>query len=126
MEKGGDTPKGDADTPEHLAELGIRRGYPVTTDEKIDYGHYDLLHHFSILFARSGHPLPYPEIRQAICRLTLLIDYTAYDQQHRKDWPGVLFGFLSGDAIEYVKTIGRFIGGDDKDHEALPISEEGS
>jgi glycosyltransferase involved in cell wall biosynthesis len=99
-------------TARHLGELGIDVDIRLT-DEKIDYSHYDLLHFFNIIrpadilchIRRSGRPFVVS---------TLLIDYTAYDQQHRKGLAGMLFGFLSGDAIEYVKTIGRFIGGNDK------------
>jgi glycosyltransferase involved in cell wall biosynthesis len=43
---------------------------------------------------------------------TILVDYSEYDKNHRRGI-GMLFRYLSGDSIEYLKTIARWLLGRD-------------
>jgi glycosyltransferase involved in cell wall biosynthesis len=109
--KGGDTLQVQQ-TARHLIALGIRVDIRLT-HEKIDYGRYDLLHFFNIIrpadmlyhIRRSGKPFVVS---------TLLIDYSGYDKQYRRGLPGFICRLLSADAIEYLKTMGRYLQGRDK------------
>jgi glycosyltransferase involved in cell wall biosynthesis len=99
-------------TARHLRKLGIRVDVKLT-HEKIDYERYDLLHFFNII--RPADMLCH--IRKAgkpFVVSTLLVDYSGYDKHFRKGIAGVLFRVLRPDAIEYFKTIARFILGKDK------------
>ncbi|MBS1526326.1 MAG: glycosyltransferase family 4 protein [Bacteroidetes bacterium] len=44
---------------------------------------------------------------------TILCDYSEYDKYHRKG-AGALFSYLSADRIEYLKTLARWVNGNDK------------
>lgn len=109
--KGGDTFQ-VLQTARHLGELGIRVDIRLT-HEKIDYARYDLLHFFNIIrpadmlyhIRKSGKPFVVS---------TLLIDYSGYDKQYRKGFTGLICRLLSADAIEYLKTMGRYLQGRDK------------
>ncbi len=109
--KGGDTFQ-VMQTARHLEELGI--GVDIRlTDEKIDYERYDLLHFFNII--RPADILFHTrKARKPFVVSTMLIDYSGYDKHHRKGIAGMLFKSLSSDAIEYLKTIARFLRGKDK------------
>lgn len=83
------------------------------TNEVIDYNNYDLLHFFNI--TRPADILFH--IRKAVIPFvvsTILINYSEYDKYYRKGLPGILFRYLSSDAIEYFKVISRWILGKDK------------
>ena len=107
---GGDTIQ-ITQTARHIADLGVAVDIKLT-DESINYADYDLLHCFNIIrpadilyhVKKSGKPFLIS---------TILIDYSAYDKHHRKGI-GRLFCYLNIDAIEYVKTIARWILGKDK------------
>lgn len=109
--KGGDTFQ-VLQTARHLAELGIKVDIRLT-HEKIDYERYDLLHFFNIIrpadmlyhIRKSGKPFVVS---------TLLIDYSGYDKQYRRGISGFICRMLSADAIEYLKTMGRYLQGRDK------------
>jgi glycosyltransferase involved in cell wall biosynthesis len=83
------------------------------TNEAINYGSYDLLHFFNI--TRPADILYH--IKKTMVPFvvsTILINYSEYDKFHRKGLPGLLFRYLSSDAIEYFKVIFRWILGRDK------------
>ena len=109
--KGGDTFQ-VLQTARHLEELGIQVDIRLA-DEKIDYDRYDLLHFFNII--RPADILFH--IRQSQTPFvvsTLLIDYSGYDRTYRKGIAGWIFKMLPADAIEYLKTLGRYVLGRDK------------
>lgn len=107
---GGDTFQ-VAETARHLEKLGIRVDI-LLTDAVIDYEEYDLLHFFNLIrpadilcHIRSGRPFVVS---------TLLVDYSGYDRYHRKGLSGWVCRLLSPGAIEYCKTIARYVLGKDK------------
>ena len=109
--KGGDTIQ-VLQTAAHLASYHIVADIKLT-DEKIDYTQYALLHFFNI--TRPADILYH--IRKSAKPFfvsTILIDYSEYDKHHRKGIAGKLFRFLNADAIEYCKTISRWLLGRDK------------
>jgi glycosyltransferase involved in cell wall biosynthesis len=83
------------------------------TDEKIHYHEYDLLHFFNltrpadILFHIKKSKTPFVVT-------PLLIDYSEFDQQYRRGISGKIFHYLSSGQIEYLKSIARFIKGQEK------------
>lgn len=109
--RGGDTVQ-VSETAKHLSALGVEVDIRLT-NECIDYEKYDLLHFFNItrpadiLFhiKKSGKPYAVS---------TILVDYSDYDKFHRKGIAGLLFRFFSADAIEYIKTVGRWLRGRDR------------
>jgi glycosyltransferase involved in cell wall biosynthesis len=109
--RGGDTFQ-VMQTARHLDKLGVGVDIKLTHEE-IDYDKYDLLHFFNIVrpadilihVRRSGKPYVVS---------TLLIDYSVYDKHYRKGLSGMICRFLSADAIEYLKTMARFVLGKDK------------
>ena len=109
--KGGDTIQ-VLQTAAHLASHHIHADIKLT-NEKIDYAQYDLLHFFNI--TRPADILHHIRIAgKPFFVSTILIDYSEYDKYHRKGIAGKLFRFLHADAIEYLKTISRWILGRDK------------
>jgi glycosyltransferase involved in cell wall biosynthesis len=83
------------------------------TDEAINYNNYNLLHFFNI--TRPADILYHiKKARIPFVVSTILINYGEYDKFHRKGFPGMLFRYLSSDAIEYLKAISRWILGRDK------------
>jgi glycosyltransferase involved in cell wall biosynthesis len=83
------------------------------TDESIIYSNYSLLHFFNItrpadiLFHIKKISIPFVVS-------TILTDYSEYDKYHRGGLPGLIFRYMSADAIEYIKAISRWISGRDK------------
>src|SRR5687767_6217213 len=109
--KGGDTIQ-MLETARHLEMLNISIDIKLA-HEKIDYRQYDLLHFFNIIRpADILHHLY--KTTQPFVVSPILVDYSEYDRHHRKGVAGVLFRLLSPDAIEYLKTIARWIKGKDK------------
>ena len=102
-------------TARHLNLLGI--GVDVKlANEDIDYGRYDLLHFFNII--RPADILYHSEkSAKPYVISTILVDYSEYDKHHRKGI-GALFSFLPTDAIEYFKTVARWLLG--RDHLSSP------
>jgi glycosyltransferase involved in cell wall biosynthesis len=99
-------------TAKQLRELGISVDIKLT-HEKINYAAYDLLHFFNI--TRPADILSHTQkTDKPFVVSTILIDYSAYDNQHRKGVAGFFLRFLSKDNLEYVKTVARFLKGQDK------------
>jgi glycosyltransferase involved in cell wall biosynthesis len=109
--RGGDTLQ-VTETARHLSQLGIEVDIKLT-HEPIDYSKYDLLHFFNIIrpadilchVRKSGKPFAVT---------TLLIDYSGYDQHHRKGLYGFIGRLLPSGATEYWKTLARYLLGRDK------------
>ncbi|HEV3225025.1 MAG TPA: glycosyltransferase family 4 protein [Puia sp.] len=109
--RGGDTIQA-IQTARQLGREGISVDIRLT-NEIINYGNYSLLHFFNI--ARPADILYH--IRKSNLPFvvsTILINYSEYDKYHRKGLAGMLFRFLSGNAIEYIKVITRWLSGNDK------------
>jgi glycosyltransferase involved in cell wall biosynthesis len=108
--KGGDTFQ-VAQTARHLEKLGITVDI-LLTHEAIDYDKYDLLHFFNII--RPADILCHIRPGKPFVVSTLLVDYSGYDKHHRKGLIGKICRLLSPGAIEYCKTIVRYLLGKDK------------
>jgi len=83
------------------------------TNERINYNNYSLLHFFNITRpADILHHIKKTNLPFVIS--TILTNYSEYDKYHRKGFTGLLFRYLSGDTIEYLKVISRWLLGKDK------------
>jgi glycosyltransferase involved in cell wall biosynthesis len=106
---GGDTVQ-VVQTARHLTQMGIKAEIKLS-NENIQYKDYDLLHFFNltrpadILYHSQKAAIPY-------VISTILCNYGEYDKYHRKG-AGRLLRYLSTDAIEYIKSIARYLLGRD-------------
>lgn len=108
--KGGDTFQ-LINTARELKQLGIDVDIKLT-NQQVNYEQYDLLHFFNIVrpadivchINRSKKPYVVSPN---------LVNYYEYDQLYRKGIAGSLFRFLPKNSIEYVKTIARWLQGND-------------
>jgi glycosyltransferase involved in cell wall biosynthesis len=83
------------------------------TNEIINYSNYSLLHFFNV--TRPADILHHiKKINIPFVVSTIMINYSEYDKYHRKGFSGMLFRYLPGDTIEYIKAISRWIFGKDK------------
>src|SRR5215831_4504406 len=108
--KGGDTYQ-VIRTAEALGKKGIIADIKLTTDD-IEYQDYDLLHFFNIIrpsdilyHIRKSH--------KPFVVSPLLVDYFEFEKYHRKGISGTIFRYLGRDAIEYMKTLARWLLGRD-------------
>ncbi len=109
--KGGDSMQ-ITEMANHLNQLGVDTDVRLT-NEKIDYEKYDLLHFFNI--TRPADILYHlKKTKKPFAVSTILIDYSEYDKQYRKGFAGIVLRLFSRDNIEYIKTIGRLLRGNDK------------
>jgi glycosyltransferase involved in cell wall biosynthesis len=101
---GGDTIQ-ITETAKHLRELNIEVKISLS-HEKINYKEFDLLHFFNlirpadILYHVKRSKIPY-------VISPILVDYSEYDQYHRKGLSGWILKTFS--SPEYIKTISRWI-----------------
>jgi glycosyltransferase involved in cell wall biosynthesis len=108
--KGGDTFQ-LINTARELKLLGIDVDIKLT-NQPVQYEQYDLLHFFNIVrpadivchINRSGKPFVVSPN---------LVNYYEFDQTYRKGVAGFLFRCLPQYSIEYVKTIARWVQGND-------------
>ncbi|MDB5199355.1 MAG: glycosyltransferase family 4 protein [Chitinophagaceae bacterium] len=108
--KGGDTVQ-VLETAKHLAAIGVTADIKLT-DEAIDYNRYDLIHFFNI--TRPADILYHlKKSKKPFVVSPILIDYSEYDKHYRKGIAGVLFRWLPADSIEYLKTLARWLRGND-------------
>lgn len=99
-------------TARHLRDLGVIADIHLT-DQPINYDEYELLHFFNIIrpadilyhIQKSNKPFVVSPI---------LVDYSEYDRHLRKGMAGMIFRYLSPGAIEYLKTIARWMRRKDK------------
>jgi len=107
---GGDTIQ-VMETCRGLNELGVNAEIKLSSDA-INYEAYNLLHFFNLV--RPADILYHSrKARKPYIVSTILVDYSEYDKNHRKGLSSV-FNYLSGDSIEYLKTIARCILGRDR------------
>ncbi len=109
--RGGDTIQVEQ-TASHLRMLGVVVDI-ILSHEKIDYSQYQLFHFFNII--RPADILYHlKRINTQFVVSTILVDYSEYDKFNRTGLSGVLFSALSGNHIEYFKTVARWILGQDR------------
>ncbi|MBL7733026.1 MAG: glycosyltransferase family 4 protein [Chitinophagaceae bacterium] len=107
---GGDTVQ-VRETARQLEASGVRVDV-LAANEKILYSRYDLLHLFNII--RPADLLLHAKRCNIPYVVTpILVDYSEYDKRFRKGLSGRVFRLLSPSAIEYVKTLGRWLTGND-------------
>ena len=109
--RGGDTVQ-VLETSRYMKELNVKADIRLT-HEKINYKDYDLLHFFNLI--RPADILPHIQSSGKPYAVTpILIDYSEYDKQYREGISGKLFSLFSGHQIEYIKTISRWMKGQEK------------
>lgn len=94
-------------TAKYLGKLGVEVDIKSCRN-KIHYDKYDLIHIFNIIrpadtlshILKSGKPYVIS---------TIFLDYEDFEKSQRKGLLKLLNLFLSKDAIEYLKTIGRYL-----------------
>jgi glycosyltransferase involved in cell wall biosynthesis len=90
-------------------------GYTVTihlANETIDYEQYTLIHFFNIT-RPADILLHIRKSRKPYVISPIYVDYGEFDKKYRKSKVRLLLHFLPKDAIEYFKTIARWIRGND-------------
>ncbi|QHT68844.1 glycosyltransferase family 4 protein [Rhodocytophaga rosea] len=103
---GGDTVQIDS-TAKYLRKLNVHVDIKMA-NEQIKYSTYDLLHFFNII--RPADILWHVKAsKKPYVISTIFVDYSEYDQYHRKDTLGYVSKFLPADLIEYAKVIARMI-----------------
>jgi len=108
---GGDTIQ-IAQTAQHMIAAGIEIDIKLT-DAYINYDQYDLLHFFNI--TRPADMLYHiKKSKKPFVVSSIFIDYSEYDQFHRKGVSGFLFRLLPVDTIEYCKAVAKWVLGKDK------------
>jgi glycosyltransferase involved in cell wall biosynthesis len=108
--RGGDTVQ-VMQTASYLRALGVVVDVKLA-NEPIDYGQYSLLHFFNII--RPADILYHiNNAKKPYVVSTIFVDYSEYEKQQRKGVAGFVFGFISADGIEYLKTIARKLLGRD-------------
>lgn len=79
----------------------------------IDEQAFDLIHFFNI--TRPADILPHLQrIKKPYVVSPVYIDYSEYDKHHRKGLSGLLLQPFSSTRIEYIKTLGRAVKGNDR------------
>lgn len=109
--RGGDTIQVEQ-TAMALSHYGVDAEIRMA-DEKIDYSKYDLLHFFNLVrpsdilkhVKKSGKPYVVSPV---------FVNYSVFDKNHRKGISGRLFRVLSPGMNEYLKTVLRWIRGNDE------------
>lgn len=100
------------ETARQLRNLGVDVSV-IPTHSTIDYNDFDLLHFFDI--PRPANILHHVKRSNKPFVITpILIDYSEYDQQHRKGISGAIFRYFRPAANEYIKTVSRWLLGKDR------------
>lgn len=108
---GGDTVQ-ISETARQLNQMGVNARVCLSYSQ-INEQETDLLHFFNI--TRPADILPHLQrIRKPYVVSPVYIDYSEYDRQHRKGLSGLLLKPFSSARIEYIKTLGRAIKGNDR------------
>lgn len=105
-DKGGDTVQIEK-TAESLRKLGVHvRVY--TANEKVDTSKYDILHLFNAI--RPSDFLKYvSNTKKKLALSTIYVNYAETDKYIRTDFLGKLSRVLDSDALEYIKTVAKWI-----------------
>jgi glycosyltransferase involved in cell wall biosynthesis len=108
--RGGDTVQ-VMQTARYLREMGVEATI-VPANTRPDYSTYDLLHFFNI--TRPADILKHIlHTSKPFVVSPIWIDYSIYDKYHRTGAAGLTFRLLSPPAIEYMKTVARWLKGRD-------------
>jgi glycosyltransferase involved in cell wall biosynthesis len=106
---GGDTVQVEQ-TAREMAGLGVDTDI-VLSNQNIPYEKYALLHFFNLI--RPADILYHcKKAQKPFVVSTILCNYAEYDKNHRRGM-GLLFSHVSGDGIEYLKTMARWLLGRD-------------
>lgn len=109
--RGGDTVQ-VCETAKKLRLMGVEVDI-CTTDAVSTYEGYNLLHFFNII--RPADIIKHIKAsHKPFVVSTIFVDYSEYDRNLRTGISGWLFRLLNADAIEYCKTIARWIVGRDR------------
>jgi len=110
------SPGGDSvqlySTAKYLKLLGVNVDVKLS-NEVINYEQYDLIHFFNvirpddILAHTSKNKLPY-------VISTIFVDYSEYEKLNRVGLQGLAAKIFSGDQMEYIKAVARYIVNGDK------------
>jgi glycosyltransferase involved in cell wall biosynthesis len=94
-------------TANQLQELGVDAQVHLASD-KIDYPSYDLFHFFDL--TRPANILYHiKKMKKPFALTPILIDYSEYDKLYRKGFSGFVFGKLSPNTNEYIKSVSRWV-----------------
>lgn len=105
-DKGGDTVQVQ-NTAAYLGKINVNVDIRLCNEE-IDYSAYDLIHFFNII--RPADILHHIErSKKPFAVSTIYVDYSEYEKTARGGFLGALFKIASGDTIEYLKVIARFV-----------------
>lgn len=100
------------ETALHLKQLGVKADI-LSAGSNVDYSAYDLIHFFNI--TRPADLLVHARrCKRPYVLSPVLVDYSGYDRNYRKGLSGFIFRHCSPSINEYIKTIGRWIRGNDK------------
>jgi glycosyltransferase involved in cell wall biosynthesis len=108
---GGDTVQ-VTQTAKWLQKLGVEADIKLA-GSALDYRAYDLFHFFNLnrpadIIAHLG------KIRKPLFVSPILVDYSEYDRYYRKGLPGMIMKKFSQPANEYIKTMSRWLKGNDR------------
>ena len=110
-----DVPGGDTvqvmQTAKHLRELGLEVDICLTNDQ-IDYSCYELLH-FTNITRPSDILFHIAKTKKPFALSPILIDYSEFDRHYRKGLSGLVFRQFSANTNEYIKTLSRWVSGND-------------
>lgn len=108
---GGDTVQ-VTQTAKWLEKLDVKVDIRLT-GTPIDYSAYDLFHFFNL--NRPADIIAHlPKIRKPLFISPILVDYSEYDKQYRRGVSGMILRKFPQPANEYIKTISRWIKGNDR------------
>lgn len=104
---GGDTIQIN-NTAKFLKRLTVEVDIVLSNQKNIIYRNYDLVHFFNVITCEDllGHAL---KCKVPYVISTVYVDYREYDRYHRNDLIGVMSKFLTGNQIEYLKTLAKFL-----------------
>ncbi len=108
---GGDTVQ-ISSTAKYLRYLGVEVDIKLS-GEDLDYNNYDLLHFFNII--RPDDIIPHiNKSSLPFVVSTIFVDYSEYEKNNREGTFKLFAKVLTGDQLEYLKTIARFVKNGDK------------
>jgi len=103
---GGDTIQINC-TAEYLRRFGVEVDLVLSAGD-VDYSSYDLIHFFNII--RPDDILPHVfKCQKPFVVSTIFVDYAEYEKNNRGPLGKFLSKVFSGDQIEYLKAISRFL-----------------
>lgn len=109
--QGGDTIQ-MMNTARELKKLGVT-AHIYYARERINYEQYDLLHLFNLI-RPADHLYHIRKSKKPYVLSTIYVDYEAFDRFGRGGLSSRLFALLGKSKSEYLKTIYRFLRGQDK------------